>query len=270
MFEHFTFGAQAQIQDDEVAASPTDTSFPSPISPQSFPFQREESSGSTSINDIVHKLTNSSLKTDESSQQSIWKNQLPNPEFNIDPFYEKELSFVSTTRGMATVHYSNLLQTPLPPPSKNGTVACRRMQRQLNVQLQSCSHHVRDINALVEDMIVHNSQCTLRKSGSKPFLSSPPPSSGGRDELEIDMDFDGPDLTVDEDEGFSEDPVILMKEELSLRRASTPSGIRKHNGIRHKASVESAGGNGPVMINGRVKVRCVPRMRKRQVKPVPE
>ncbi|KAH8687796.1 hypothetical protein BGZ60DRAFT_425657 [Tricladium varicosporioides] len=269
MFEHFTFGAQAQIQyEEEEAASPTDTSFPSPISPQSFPFQWEESSGVTGINDIVHKLSSSSLKHDESSQPSIWKDQLPTPEFNMDPFYE-ELSFISTTRGMATVQCRDLLQTPVPPPSKTGTVACRRMQRQLNVQLQNCSHHVRDINALVEDMIVHNSQCTLRKSASKPHLSSPPPSVGGRNELEIDMDFEGPDLTVDEDEGFAEDPILLMKEELSLRRACTPSGIRKHNGIRHKPSVESIG-NGPVMINGRVKVRCVPRMRKRKVKPVPE
>ncbi|KAF4626310.1 hypothetical protein G7Y89_g11851 [Cudoniella acicularis] len=258
MFEHFTFGAHAHAQshEDDAAPSPTDTSFPSPISPQSFPFQWEEAS-QTGINDIVHKLSNSSLTHHESAQQSPWQSQLPSPYFDHDPFTEEEMSFVSTTRGMARVRCGH---SSLPIPSRKETVASRRMQRQLNVQLQTCSSHVRDINALVEDMIVSNSQCNLQKS-TKSYPLSPP-----SDELVIDpMEFTGNKSNIYEDEGFSEmeDPVLLMKEEISLRRASTPSGIRKHNGIRYRASAECVGN--PTTVNSRMKVRSVPRMRRREV-----
>jgi len=49
---------------------------------------------------------------------------------------------------------------------------------------------------------------------------------------------------------------------MSLRRASTPSGVRKLvTGMKYRASAECVGG-----VAGRpVMVRCLPRMRKRKV-----
>ena len=63
-----------------------------------------------------------------------------------------------------------------------------------------------------------------------------------------------------DDEGFCEDEGFAEEErELSLRRASMPSGIRKYNGVRYGRSADV------VSIKGRVKVRSLPRMRKRKV-----
>lgn len=282
MFEHFTFGAQPQINyDDDVSASPTDTSFPSPIEapPSSIsPFDPWNSSPyQEGLNDIVNQLNNHSLSHDsEEPQQSLWRDaQLPSPEYDADPFSEEELTYVSTTRGMARVHHTtqSVPNTPLMPPSQSGSVACRRLQRQLNVQLQSCSNHMRNINSLVEDMIVSNSQCRLHKSTSRQYLSSPPPSRHGMEECVIETtEFETPNIVVDEDEGFGdcEDQSALLKEEVSLRRASTPIGIRKYGGLRYRASAECVGNNGAIGSNGRMKVRSVPRMRRRKVVRVPE
>jgi hypothetical protein len=57
---------------------------------------------------------------------------------------------VSTARGMTAVPASNSTQslpdsTSLPYP-RGGTLACRPPQRQLNVQRQASSSHIRDIN----------------------------------------------------------------------------------------------------------------------------
>ena len=277
MFEHFTFGAQAQTNNDEdVSASPTDTSFPSPIEapPQPIsPFDSWESSPyQQGLDDIVNQLRNHSLSHDsEEPQRSLWQeSQLPSPDPD-DPFTEEELSYISTTRGMAKVHNStqSMPNTPLMAPSHNGSVACRRLQRQLNVQLQSCSNHVRDINSLVEDMITSNSQCRLHKSTSRPYLSSPPSSRHEEEDLVVDTtESEASHISVDEDEGFGdfEDPSTLLQEEVSLRRASTPSGIRKYGGLRYRASAECVGANGVMGSNGKTKVRSVPRMRKRPSK----
>lgn len=114
-----------------------------------------------------------------------------------------------------------------------------------------------------------NSQCTLRKIISRPYLSSPPPSRG-RDtgaKLSIDGDeWDEGRLSLDMDEGFHEDESFGVEEEMemSLRRASAPSGIRKYNGVRYGRSVDV------IAIGGKLKVRNLPRMRKRRVPRVPE
>lgn len=282
MFENFTFGAQAQTTyDRDIPASPTDTSFSSPVeaSPQSFsPLDSWESGPQQQgLNDIVHKFSNHSLSLEsEEPQQSIWQEtRLSSPDCDMDPFTEEELTYVSTTRGMARVKHkthSSAPDTSAMPSSNNGSVACRRLQRQLNVQLQSCSNHMRDINTLVEDMITSNSQCNLHKSASRPCLSSPPPSIHGEEEdsvVEL-LDYEPRQISVDEDEGFGDyEESTFIKDELSLRRACTPTGIRKYGGLRYRSSSESVGAG--MVANGRTKVRCVPRMRKRnKVVRVPE
>jgi hypothetical protein len=124
---------------------------------------------------------------------------------------------------------------------------------------------------LVEDMIVTNSQCTLHRSTSRPYLSSPPPSTSGREELVVDTTEYPLQLrnVPDEDEGFSEiaDEDWGIEEEMTLRRASTPSGIRKYGVMRWRGSAECVAA---VNAAGRTKVKSVPRMRRRKPKSVPE
>jgi len=275
MFEHFTFGAQALTQYDreDLSASPTDTScIQRP--PTSFPFP--DLQGNQVFDDIVSKFGQQTLRPEdnEDAQPSKWADTLESSTFDDDdPFTEEELSYVSTIRGLTTVHFS----VPSCAPAHINNIASRREQRQQHTQLQACSSHIRDINALVEDMIESSSQCTLRKSTSKPYLPSPPRSRAGSNILTID------DLTVDEmdeqqekqvpydeDEGFAEMEEVptLQEEEMSLRRASMPSGIRKNN-VWYKASSDSlisAASSISASRRDRFNHRCVPRMRKRKTK----
>lgn len=275
MFEHFTFAAEAQTIHDDVLASPTDISFPSPLSPPPTSFFPTQFDG---VSDIVNQFSKQSLypeSENEFPQQSIWRGKEDDaaPTLDLDhdmePFSPEELSYVSTRKGIITINSWESRSLPNTPPlshPRSGTVACRRLQRQLNVQLQSCSNHVRDINALVEDMIVSNTQCRLHKSPSRLHLSSPPTSR--LSDLVVDTTEEA---TPFEDEGFAEieDSMWGMEEEMSLRRASTPSGIRKFNNVRWRSSAECVGG--PIVgVNGLVKVRNVTRMRRRKVKSIPE
>jgi hypothetical protein len=288
MFEHFIFGAQVlpTDQQEDISASPTDTSYPSPVSaaprsPSWSPYQQD------TVDGIVHKFSQQSLRPEDNelSQQSTWHDRaheaLPSPDFNQDvatEFTPEEMSYISTTRGMVTIpalmssSTQSLPDLPSLSHPRGGTIACRRLQRQLNVQLQSSSNHIRDINALVEDMIVTNSQCRLHKSTSRPYLSSPPPSGAGKEELVLDtteFQFEVRNINPDEDEGFSEiaDEDWGIEEEMTLRRASTPSGIRKYGMIRWRGSADCVAA---VNAAGKVKVKSVPRMRRRKPKSVPE
>lgn len=82
----------------------------------------------------------------------------------------------------------------------------------------------------------------------------------GRSIIDLD-EWDEGTLTIDDvDEGFHDDESLGDEGmETSLRRASTPSGIRKYGGVRYARSADI------VSIGGRVKVRSVPRMRRRKV-----
>jgi hypothetical protein len=134
---------------------------------------------------------------------------------------------------------------------------------------------MRDINMLVEDMIESNSQCTLRKSTSRPYLSSPPPSTAGRvtaADLDLTVDttesLEGREVGPPEDEGFAETEDDLWAiEEMTLSRASTPFGIRKHSQMWWRSGGDCVG-QGPQGV--RLTVRSPPRMRRRKTKRVPE
>jgi len=290
MFEHFTFGAQAQPTDqqEDLSTSPTDTSFPSPVSashesPSLEPWSPYQPD---TVDGIAHKFSQQSLRPEDKrlTQQLLWHDRYdesPSPDFEQDvapEFTLEEMSYVSTIQCMTTVpglpsaSTQSLPDLPALPHPRGGTLASRRLQRQINVQMQSSNTHIRDINALVEDMIVTNSQCRLHQSTSRPYLSSPPPSREGREELVVDtteLDFLERNASLPEDEGFSEiaDEDWGLEEEMTLRRASTPSGIRKHGIIRWRGSAECVSA---VNAAGRTKVRSVPRMRRRKPKSVPE
>ncbi|PQE11024.1 hypothetical protein CJF31_00000757 [Rutstroemia sp. NJR-2017a BVV2] len=270
MFENFTFGAAPTnpYQYDDDQPSPRDDSFPAPLSPSSgsYPFFEESKQQPSPISDIVYQFNQSSFFSDNTRDIPSRQYLSPPPSLCDD---SEMSSPVSTTHSMPT--------TPVLPPSRNGTLACRRLQRQINVQLQSSGAHIRDINTLVEDMLNNNSQCCLRKPLSKSNLAvSPLPSHSARLEVDPDTpdDIDTTEMEIEKarrkwmntvvhandiDEGYVEgDSSDKDSEDLgtSLRRASTPSGIRKH-GLRCRTSMETVG-------SGRAKVAKLPRMRIRR------
>jgi hypothetical protein len=134
----------------------------------------------------------------------------------------------------------------------------------LNVQLQSCSNHVKDISALVEDMVATNSQCTIHQSTSRPHLATPPTSREEDDVYDFNRADPADQITVSyEDEGFvdmDEDEMTAVEDEMTLRRASAPWGVRKNNLVRWKKSADCVLN---VNVLGLPKKRSVPRMRKR-------
>ncbi|KAH6712739.1 hypothetical protein BKA61DRAFT_484033 [Leptodontidium sp. MPI-SDFR-AT-0119] len=267
MFEHFTFGAQAQtsyLEPEDISASPTDCSFPltSPPPTSYFP----PTGPKPPMHDIADKFSQQTLYPDEAPHRSIWSDSLPSPDFSDN---NTSIDDESTPEEITNTN----------------TVACRRLQRQLNVQLQSCNTHIKGISTLVEDMLTTNTQCRLHKTPSRPYFSTPPPRliPSSKAELEAELaiesppsvDFSNREISPDEDEGFSEmdDPfgLLAFEEEMSLRRASAPSGIRKYNLGRWRKSNECIGsGNGGLTAVARTKVRSVPRMRRRKVETVVE
>lgn len=287
MFEHFTFGAQPQTQhhllDDDAFPSPTDTSFPSPLTPPRSALPFPSNPHQAGVSDIVARFSQQSLQQQQSRSQQVhhfpaWHSDTDcgPPEVDDEEDDDEDEDTDMASERITTT--ASLPGTPVLPPAS--TLACKRLQRQLNVQLQTSSSHIRDINALVDDMIVSKSQCTLRQPTARPYpyLSSPPPSRGSDagEQLAIDTsDSDDPRPAAEDiDEGFCDGESFGLEEEaemeFSLRRASTPSGVRKYNGASAGAKygrscdvVHTGGG-------GRCKVRSLPRMRKRKVPRVPE
>lgn len=256
MFEHFTFGAGVPGRPvPDVAPSPTDNSFPPAISPPTScaPVDADMTASQLSIHEIMCRLRAQTLQPGEGMpQQSEWAGP-PSAPF---PNHDQTLS-----------HSASLPNIHLTSGPRTNPIACRRLQRQLNVQLQSSKSHMRDVKALVEDMILTNSQCVLRESASRLSLPTPPPSRAEeRCGLNVDpMIFDECPPTPGEnaDEGFHEGevspPEEKIEEKLVYRRACAPHGIKKTI-----IAAEWARGANQIVVGGRVLVRSTPRMRKRR------
>jgi len=217
------------------------------------------------MNDIVDRFNEASLERNELvGQFAAWSRNgsafedCPSPTSDAPQFQQ---SIYSKSK-----HIASIPSTPI--DARNGErVACRRLQRQLNVQLQTSTTHIRDINALVSDMISSSSQCRLRTSPSITTLHLPQTSRRSfADSIQRRPE------TVDIDEGFHEDEDVFLEGLLtkefvdedkgeSLRRASTPAGVRKNigkeNALRWGRSADVA------LVGGRTKIRSRPRMRKR-------
>ncbi|KAL2071191.1 hypothetical protein VTL71DRAFT_12426 [Oculimacula yallundae] len=284
MFEHFTFGAQAQtryLEPEDVMASPTDCSYP--LTPQAPTSYFPSMDPTAPMSDIMNAFSQQTLHPDETPNRSIWNDSIASPNFSIDDeFTPEEMNDVPNT----TSSTSSLPNLPHPRTSTLSTVACKRLQRQLNTQLQSCNTHRKDISSLVEDMLTTNPQCRLHKVSSRPHLASPPsglvPSSKAELEAELAIevqaqpsaDFADRAISPDEDEGFAEmdDPygLLAFEEEVTLRMASAPSGIRKYNVVRWRKSAECMGTSGASVPVARMKVRSMPRMRRRKPETVVE
>jgi hypothetical protein len=292
MFEHFTFGAQAQAihqHEEDISASPTDCSFSTPLLPETSSSSYRSSRQQGGMSDIVHEFSQHSFfkpDDDERPQPSIWQGRSgtpSSPDFHstMQEFTPENISYLATVcRPILTPGYRENTRSSPPSPTlpcpRSGIVASRRLQRQLNVQLQTSHCHLKDINALVESMIETSAQCRLHKS-SPPPSRSPSRSPTKAQNLSIDPATQYPHRAItpdpDEDEGFAEIEEISATIE-SLRRASTPSGIRKFKALRMKSSAECLN-NGKVLIDahGKIKVRSAPRMRRRKpmtVTSVPE
>ncbi len=281
MFELFTFGARAHTaihqREDELSTSPTDCSFSNTLRSETSSSSYRNDPQQGGIGDIVNQFSHYSLaEFDESEtpQQSIWHGRtdtLPTPDFEttMSEFSPEEMSYISTIRDSVLIPRPCETQPKL-SPRRLHLKACRRLQRQINAQLQTSSSHLEDVNALVEGLIETSPQFRLHDS------CAPPPRqqsrSPGFEELQLDPSTQLGDnvddhraITPDhdEDEGFVEMDDLLAPVE-SLRRTSTPAGIRKFKALRMRAGLEGLE-NGGVVIDssGRVMVRCHPRMRRR-------
>lgn len=287
MFDHFKFATQAQAQHqllDHPLPSPADTSFPSP--PPSFPFPISHTAAPEGINDIVTKFSEQSLLSLQSRDQ-LMVHQLQawcGSSSCADDEDEKEQETNAHGCNDQSIHTAAAVsEMPKTPPRMSprarvdddgDDARSRRLQGQHNVQLQSSPAPIRDIDALVKDIVVSNLQCSLQGSTSHAHLSpapSPAPSPSPEDKAnELIADpaewVHGEVLTVDDgadDEGFYEGRNWGWEEDMetwmTLRRAGTPSGIRKYNGLSFRRTVD-------LLASGRRLVRSVPRMRKRKRK----
>lgn len=282
MFEHFTFAAQTQVPDQtDFSPSPTDNSFPSRISNTSPSLSSGNAWQPDSIDGIAHKLSQQSLRPDAGTVRHDDEDEAPpSPDVDnsIPDFTLDEMSYLSMMRGTILIPKpfpasSHQPHSPAISHPRAGALASRRLQRQINVQMQASGSHIRDINALVQDMIVTNSQCNLHETTPRPNPSDLQGSPAARgetlletSELDAENVQESRELVLDEDEGFSEiaDEDWGVEEEMTLRRASTPSRIGK---FRYRGSADCVSS---INSAGRMKVRSVPRMRRRKPRPVPE
>lgn len=252
MFEHFTFGAVSQARpDEEPTASPTDMSFSqAPSSTSSYPFP--PSNDLEDLNDIVHQFSKQSLHRDQRlCSFAAWREATRRP-------LEVDTDCETTNYSPASPSARSQASNPTAPLSAS---SCRRLQRQFNTQLQLSTSHIRSLNSLVEEMISTSTQCRLQSPISHPSTSSPIKQT-------LEVDPASPSDPVQDsaphfppDEGFCDaDSSCEDDAEMTLRRASAPSGIRKHGGhggLRWSRSADI------FSARGRAKVRCEPRMRKR-------
>jgi len=252
MFDNFTFGAVSQTRHDEVTASPTDMSFATPQT--SFPFSPNTLED---LSDIVQQFSKQSLtRTEREKEFAAWGDALNCP-LEVDSDDDMSSPAPTTTTTTTSI--------PIPTPSPHahsasvgggsgGGLACRRMQRQLNTQLQLSTSHMRDLNTLVEHMISSNSQCRLQPRSSQACMRGPVPIP--LHDLAVDpADNGGVEESLEIDEGFCE-AERRCEDEMSLRNAGAPSGIRKYGPMTWGRSSDAC-------VGGRAKVRSRPRMRRR-------
>lgn len=260
MFENFVLGSHSQTANasrlPEEPPSPTDCSFPAVQ--QAHSINRFTTLQEGGINHYVQQL---SLEEHDLPLDTRWRqDNVPSLDINHDTAEDlmpEDFSYLSMTRGVVTIPHHPTRSLPTLPsiPSRAGNVACRRLQRQLNVQLQSSNKHKQEISTLVEDMITTNSQCTLHHTTPKAYPNPPSYPLDGSQE---------PSVAPYEDEGFvdmDDDEFLALDEDMTLRRA-TPSGIRKNptSIVRWRKSADCVTA---VDLRGRPKIRSVPRMRKR-------
>ncbi|KAI0538829.1 hypothetical protein GGR58DRAFT_279157 [Xylaria digitata] len=146
------------------------------------------------------------------------------------------------------VHFDNIVaEAPSDNKSPSKTNDAKRPRRATDVRLHKSASNLRMLG-LVTDMIENGVQCNVQ--------SSTPPSPTGTSSTSLaipaSMRYVEPHDSVDShllpgrmqlevDMGFSElDEEALLNDNLALRHASTPSGIRKFGFLRYRSSTEAA------------------------------
>ncbi|KAK2625883.1 hypothetical protein QTJ16_005195 [Diplocarpon rosae] len=276
MFDHFTFGTYPHTlppSTQDEALSPTDTSFPPAAAskPRSGSYVGQQSGlgPREGISEIVQRFEQQSLQghadprtddDDTSADASTWI--ASSPTFSIDSSSSStDHEYEFAPRGIACIPGTRGCP-PSCPDLHTRTVTSTRLQRQLNVRLQSCQSHMRDIASLVEDMIANSEQCRLRSAPSRHRRPTDSGTAAGRHDRErLRGGGCGVGVGVSEDdEGFADMDdelgsacVLAQEEKLTLRRACAPSGVRKKTGLDAGCGRRSTG-----------KVRSAPRLRRRK------
>lgn len=247
MFENFVFGAQPQpMYDFEVSISPTDNTMSCPSSESMTTSYCAFSD--PAIDGIICGFERQSLSRDDMEERfAIWRQTASCP-LEVDD--EDLMSPTSTSS-----------EAPLPSHFiSRSSIQCKRLQRQLNLIMQCSSSHVRDISALVEDMISSSSQCQILRPVPRHAISSGGPTplpSRPRAGLAVFTEQTSIDagFVPTGDEGFF-DAETEECNEVSMRKACTPRGIRKgYAAVQWSRSADTG---------CRTKVNRKPRMRKRK------
>ncbi|KAK3684898.1 hypothetical protein B0T22DRAFT_202388 [Podospora appendiculata] len=148
-----------------------------------------------------------------------------------------------------------------------------RLQRQRSRQFNDKSNSTRAVHPLLESMISTGTQCNVQSAQNAP-LPPPPPTptpitSLARLEPIIEPDPDLQTMELEVDEAYcngttttlTDEDMLFVDNIMSLRRAGTPGGIRKHMiggvALRYQLSADAA-------LRCQTVVRSRPRMRKRK------
>ncbi|KAF2969564.1 hypothetical protein GQX73_g3997 [Xylaria multiplex] len=145
-------------------------------------------------------------------------------------------------------HFDNIVaDAPSDNKSPSKTNDAKRSRRATDVRLHKSASNLRMLG-LVTDMIENGVQCNVQ--------SSTPPSPTGASSTSLavpaSMRYAEPHDSIDShllpgrmqlevDMGFSElDEEAMLNDNLALRHASTPAGIRKFGFLRYRSSTEAA------------------------------
>lgn len=212
MFENFHFGASVQPDpaSDLCQTAPHDTSiadYPSPTSSLDEPYTPP------AMMDLLGRLEQQTLKCAQPQpQRTSYFHDLPTPP--LDASFGDGLFRAPSPPSLPMSHALRALPT------------CRRLQRQLHTRQQTSSQHLRSLAALVEGMVETGAQCSLSTSPAASVVNEP-------DDVPAS---DPTEHSAEHDEGYFEGEDDNEGMDLSSRRSSVPSGIRRVGGLSYRSS----------------------------------
>ncbi|OIW23696.1 hypothetical protein CONLIGDRAFT_140143 [Coniochaeta ligniaria NRRL 30616] len=292
MFEHYTFGMQAQpvrrrsreLSPREAAAAgeQCQSQCPSPplsattVSP-STRTGRDSKSAPDSIDSLAQELSKQNLQLDRANLAHL-QIQLSSPLLSpsapcmppIPPCLtlkiddERRPRQDSRRRRPSPPALPTLSHTPMEVDQPPIAADEKRLVRQRSSQFHNNPNNSQAIQTLVEGMIASRSQCNVHRV-SPPALTLTSakrvvPISDPDDDIKLDLEC--MDLQVDEayangpSSDAEKEEKFLIETMTSLRRAAAPAGVRKPGYLQYRASADSALSCANV-------VRSRPRMRKR-------
>lgn len=264
MFENFIFGAQSQTQarDNIISASPTDTTCCTPLtSPTSSP-----NVDGSDLNTVISAFDAQDLSRDNLLRHFAPWSASHTYQLEDSEAQDEDMDSYFSNRHIPNQQTVSAPSTPLSMPTRSRfSPTCRRLQRQVNTQLQTSNTHMRDIKTLVQEMIASETQCTFHTPPTT-TTTIEPQTSPIVDPSSPDIDEGFHDMSDDDYDSFLE--TWNLKSD-PLRRASAQSAAFRNKALDsmrwcRSADLLASGPGAGVGVGGRGKVRSKIRMRKRR------